>query len=99
MMELRDSPSSEHLIAPSAPYIETESYIKIRVELAKQLEPAQSVTKAGIRHDEGMAESAKVSQRKSHETTLEIFQITWNSTYVQTKFASLPYDPAGVEGR
>ena len=43
---------SSTLIGPTAPYLEAESYMEIRVELATRLDLLQAVTKAGIRFEE-----------------------------------------------
>ena len=44
-----DNKEASTLVAPVAPYLESESFVEIRVELAHSLKPLQSVTNAGIR--------------------------------------------------
>ena len=64
VLELEDSEETLKLVAPSAPYLESESFVEIRVELAKQLNPLQAVTKAGIRPVEGIKAASKVQEMK-----------------------------------
>ena len=61
VLELEDSVETLKLVAPAAPYLESESFVEIRVELAKQLKPLQAVTKAGIRAVE-MKAGSKVEE-------------------------------------